>query len=121
MTATLAKYAKKGGHHVSFVDRPLKCSDCGADFIFTVTEQEFFAGKGYNNDPKRCQLCRATRKARNSNSSSSSGYAQPRRQMYPATCAQCGQATELPFEPRNGRPVYCRECYNRVKPSTARY
>lgn len=103
---------------MSFADRSLKCSDCGSDFIFTASEQEFFAGKGYTNDPKRCQLCRATRKARNSNSS---GYAQPRRQMYPATCAQCGQATELPFEPRNGRPVYCRECYGKVKPSTSRY
>jgi CxxC-x17-CxxC domain-containing protein len=38
--------------------------------------------------------------------------------MYPATCAQCGQATELPFEPRNGRPVYCRDCYGKVKPAT---
>ena len=104
---------------MSFADRPLKCSDCAADFIFTVAEQEFFASKGYTNDPKRCQLCRATRKARSS--SSSSGYSQPRRQMYPATCALCGQATELPFEPRNGRPVYCRECYDRVRPSAARY
>ena len=54
---------------MSFVDKPLKCSDCGADFTFTASEQEFFAEKGYTNDPKRCQLCRATRKAQSNNSS----------------------------------------------------
>ena len=27
------------------------------------------------------------------------------------TCAQCGaQITELPFEPKGDRPVYCRDC-----------
>jgi CxxC-x17-CxxC domain-containing protein len=103
---------------MSFVDKSLKCSDCGADFTFTSSEQDFFAEKGYTNDPKRCQLCRATRKAQNNNSS---GYSQPRRQMYPATCSECGKSTELPFEPRDGRPVYCRECYSRVKPSPSRY
>ena len=86
---------------MSFVDKPLKCSDCGADFTFTISEQEFFAEKGYTNEPKRCQLCRATRKAQSNNSS---GYSQPRRQMYPATCSECGKATELPFEPRDADP-----------------
>ena len=104
---------------MSFVDKPLKCYDCGADFVFTASEQSFFAEKGYSNSPKRCQACRAARKAQNSNSS---GYGQPRRQMYPATCSGCGKATELPFEPRNGRPVYCRECYSgRSKLGSSRY
>jgi CxxC-x17-CxxC domain-containing protein len=102
---------------MSFVDKSLKCSECGADFTFTATEQDFFAEKGYTNEPKRCQTCRAARKAQNGNSS---GYSTPRRQMYPATCSSCGKSTELPFEPRDGRPVYCRECYSRVKPA-ARY
>jgi CxxC-x17-CxxC domain-containing protein len=31
--------------------------------------------------------------------------------MFPAVCATCGKATEVPFEPREGRPVYCRDCY----------
>ncbi len=35
------------------------------------------------------------------------------RQMYKVTCAECGQETEVPFEPRNGRPVYCRDCFER--------
>jgi len=98
---------------MSFVDKSLNCSECGADFTFTAAEQEFFAEKGYTNEPKRCSMCRAARNARNG---VSSGYSQSRRQMYPATCSSCGKATELPFEPRNGRPVYCRECFSRVKP-----
>ena len=33
------------------------------------------------------------------------------RQMFPATCASCGQPTEVPFKPSGSRPVYCRECF----------
>jgi len=103
---------------MSFVDKSLKCSDCGADFTFSISEQEFFADKGYTNDPKRCQICRATRKAQGNHSSS---YGRPGRQMFPAVCSECGNATELPFEPRDGRPVYCRECFSRVRTTAARY
>jgi CxxC-x17-CxxC domain-containing protein len=35
----------------------------------------------------------------------------PQAQMYPATCAQCGNATEVPFRPDGKRPIYCRNCF----------
>jgi CxxC-x17-CxxC domain-containing protein len=31
--------------------------------------------------------------------------------MFPAVCASCGKETEVPFEPKQDRPVYCRDCY----------
>ncbi|MDY6917413.1 MAG: zinc-ribbon domain containing protein [Chloroflexota bacterium] len=96
---------------MSFVDKTLQCSDCGTSFTFTAEEQEFFAAKGYTNEPKRCPSCR---EARRSERQGDSGY-RPRRQMYPAVCAECGKETEVPFEPRQGRPVYCRDCYNKVR------
>jgi CxxC-x17-CxxC domain-containing protein len=43
------------------------------------------------------------------------------RQMYPAVCSECGRATEVPFEPRSDKPVYCRECFQSRKPATPRY
>ena len=98
---------------MGFEDKSIECSDCGATFTFSVEEQEFFASKGYTNDPKRCPTCRESRKSeRYGNDSYGS---RPRRQMFPAVCAQCGKDTEVPFEPREGRPVYCRDCYNKVK------
>ncbi|MEW6528575.1 MAG: CxxC-x17-CxxC domain-containing protein [Candidatus Micrarchaeota archaeon] len=39
------------------------------------------------------------------------------RPMYPATCSDCGAACEVPFKPKEGRPVYCRECYKKHRPS----
>ncbi|WP_342766513.1 CxxC-x17-CxxC domain-containing protein [Candidatus Hecatella orcuttiae] len=33
--------------------------------------------------------------------------------MYPVTCSDCGVETEVPFKPTEGRPVYCRECYQK--------
>ncbi len=95
---------------MAFKDKSIQCSDCGTTFTFTAEEQELFASRGYTNDPKRCQPCRQARKSEQSGSS----Y-RPQRQLFPATCAQCGKETEVPFEPREGRPVYCSDCYNKVK------
>lgn len=47
-------------------DKTLKCKDCGSDFVFTVGEQEFYAEKGFTNEPTRCKECRQKNKqARN--------------------------------------------------------
>ncbi|RLC91171.1 MAG: zinc-binding protein [Chloroflexi bacterium] len=101
---------------MGYVDKTLQCSDCGASFTFSADEQELFASRGYTNEPKRCSLCRASRRSRNG---SMSGY-RPSRQMFPAVCAECGKETEVPFEPREGRPVYCSRCYDKVR-VTRRY
>ena len=98
---------------MSFQDKSIQCSDCGTTFTFTVQEQEFFQSMAYTNEPKRCLSCRETRKSQRQGSSGSSYGA--RRQMFPATCAECGKTTEVPFEPRSDRPVYCSDCYRKVK------
>ena len=98
---------------MSFEDKSLQCSDCGTTFTFSAEEQEFFQSKGYTNEPKRCPACRTARKAERYRNDSYS-Y-RPQRQMFPAICAQCGKETEVPFEPREGRPVYCRECYSKTR------
>ena len=94
---------------MSFVDKELQCSECGATFTFSASEQETFASRGYTNEPRRCLPCREAR--RGSRQNDGGGGYRPTRQMFPATCAQCGKQTEVPFEPRDGRPVYCSECY----------
>ena len=100
---------------MSFEDKSLQCSDCGATFTFSTEEQEFFASKGYTNEPKRCPSCRQARKPdRYGSGGDSYGY---RRQMFPAICAECGKKTEVPFQPRDDRPVYCRDCYNKIRMS----
>ncbi|MFC1861679.1 zinc-ribbon domain containing protein [Chloroflexota bacterium] len=95
---------------MSFEDRSIQCSDCGATFIFSAGEQEFYASRGYDNDPKRCSECRQAKKAERYGNGG--GY-RAQRQMFPAVCAQCGKETEVPFEPREERPVYCSECYSK--------
>ncbi len=98
---------------MSFEDKQLQCSDCGREFTFTAGEQEFYASRGFQNEPKRCPECRRARKAQRYGDDGY-GYRAPR-QMYPVVCAQCGQETEVPFEPHEDRPVYCSECYNKIK------
>ena len=44
------------------------------------------------------------------------GFSSGPREMHKATCADCGQETEVPFQPSGDRPVYCRECYQKHKP-----
>ncbi len=98
---------------MSFQDKSIQCSDCGATFTFTAEEQEFFASKGYTNEPKRCQPCRQARKTERYGGG---GYGyRSQRQMFPVVCAECGKDTEVPFEPREGRPVYCSDCYNKTR------
>ncbi len=99
---------------MEFTDKTLQCSDCGATFAFTAEEQKFYDAKGYTNEPKRCPACRESRRA---GRNSFDGY-RPTRQMYPAICAECGKECEVPFEPREGRPVYCSECYNKIRLSS---
>lgn len=98
-------------------DKTLKCRDCGCEFVFSESEQQFFAQKGFTNDPIRCHECRASRRARRGEGGTSS--ARPDREMYPAVCAQCGKATQVPFQPRSDRPVYCSECYSTVRGSSS--
>jgi len=107
---------------MSFQDKSLTCSDCGAVFTFSADEQELFASRGYTNEPKRCPACRQARKAQQYGNSGS-GYTHNSyrnsspRQMFPVKCSECGKDTEVPFEPRSGRPVYCSDCYRKVRPS----
>jgi CxxC-x17-CxxC domain-containing protein len=120
-----------------FQDRTLTCRDCGQQFTFTAGEQEFFQTRGLTNDPTRCPECRRARKdARGGGggfaySSSSDGFSgtgggggprgysgggdRPRREMFDATCSQCGKETKVPFQPRGDKPVYCSDCFETVR------
>lgn len=84
-----------------FEERTLTCTDCGCEFTFTASEQEFYKEKGFENDPKRCMDCRQSRKRQRRND----------RPMYDAVCAECGARTQVPFQPTGERPVYCNDCF----------
>jgi len=129
-------------------DRTLTCRDCGQEFTFTAGEQDFYTQRGFS-DPQRCPNCRAQRKAqRNSGGDSyggggyssggygndggyssggyrggngGGGYSSGPRQLYAATCSECGRETEVPFNPTPGKPVYCRDCFQSRKQSAPRY
>ena len=56
---------------MSFQDKSIQCSVCGAIFTFAAKEQRFFASKGFTNEPKRCPQCRKARKQQHRDSSTS--------------------------------------------------
>ena len=84
-----------------YKDKTLVCKDCQQEFVFTSGEQEFYAGKGFQNEPARCKGCRNNRKKR----------ARQSRVMYTGICADCGQEAQVPFKPKNERPIYCNNCF----------
>jgi|SRR5579863_8154506 CxxC-x17-CxxC domain-containing protein len=92
-----------------YTDETLSCLDCGRSFVFTANEQEFFAAKGFTNKPGRCTDCRAARKASGGQRGSAG---RGTRELFKATCSQCGGVAEVPFQPRGDRPVYCRDCFS---------
>ncbi|MBI3079824.1 MAG: zinc-ribbon domain containing protein, partial [candidate division NC10 bacterium] len=78
-----------------FQDKTLTCMDCGQEFVFTAGEQEFFAQKGFTNEPKRCKACKSLRRGASGN---------PAREEHEVTCSQCGQRTTVPFRPVLDKP-----------------
>ena len=109
-------------------DKTLTCRDCGQSFVFTSGEQEFFAQKGFTNEPSRCPDCRAARKSSRGDSYAggystgggyNGGYERRERQMYPAVCSACGKDTQVPFQPRTDKPVYCSDCFATQRSNTS--
>ncbi len=84
-----------------YENKTLVCKDCGKEFVFTAGEQEFYASRGFQNEPQRCKECRDARK----------NAAKGPREMFVTTCAACGKEAKVPFQPSNDRPVYCSECF----------
>ena len=120
-----------------YSDKTLTCADCGQEFVFTASEQDFYAQRGFT-EPRRCASCRASRKAaRNADSGVGSSYGsygagggysaggvggggyggggggyrdRGPREMFTATCSNCGREAQVPFRPTSGKPVYCTDC-----------
>ncbi|HEX3027701.1 MAG TPA: zinc-ribbon domain containing protein [Clostridia bacterium] len=85
-------------------DKTLVCKDCGNTFVFTAEEQDFFAEKGFTNEPTRCKSCRAAKR---------NGGRTNDREMFPAVCSACGKKTQVPFRPSGDKPVYCSDCFSK--------
>lgn len=91
-----------------FQDKTLVCRDCGNEFVFSAGEQDFYSKKGFENEPQRCPSCRQARKrGRVKGGNAQSGF-EP---LVEVTCDSCGAVTRVPFKPTQGKPVYCRDCY----------
>ena len=88
-----------------YEDKVLKCKECGEEFVFTAGEQEFYAERGFQNEPQRCKACRDKKK----------NAGKPQKELFTTTCAQCGGEAKVPFQPSNDRPVYCSACYAAMK------
>lgn len=77
------------------------------EFNFSADEASFYQEKGFDK-PRRCPACRAAKKKRFD-----------QKQMHDAICASCGNPTQVPFEPTQGRDVYCESCFRQMKQATA--
>jgi CxxC-x17-CxxC domain-containing protein len=104
---------------MEFQDKTLKCVDCGADFVFTAGEQLFFHDKQFKNEPKRCKACKGKRSQAlgiGGGSGSNNNYSKVETRT---TCSSCGKETTVPFKPTQGRPVFCRECFQQKRGAPA--
>jgi CxxC-x17-CxxC domain-containing protein len=123
---------------MSYADKTITCRDCGTDFVFTSGEQEFYAQKGFTNEPTRCSACRQARKAGGGRSGGRESYgsrgyddgdsygggrgsySSGPREMHTTTCASCGKEAQVPFVPRGDKPVYCSDCFQQQRQSSSR-
>ena len=86
-------------------DKILVCRDCGAEFVFSAGEQDFYAERGFGTEPTRCSECRRQRKQ----------SMRRQREIFEIVCSECGAVDTIPFEPRHDIPVYCRACHKLKK------
>ncbi len=98
---------------MAYEDRNLTCVECNSEFVFSADDQQYHAEREYQ-DPKRCPSCRQAKRAGGGGYGGGGGSGGPR-QMYDATCASCGQAAQVPFQPTQDRPVYCSDCFSKHK------
>jgi len=96
---------------VAFQDQTLTCKDCGNQFVWTASEQEFYQEKGFDHAPTRCPNCRKLKKQRMNEGGGGRGGNGGERQSFPITCSNCGRQDTVPFKPRGDRPVLCRDCF----------
>ena len=88
-----------------YQDITLTCKECKSEFVFTAGEQEFYAEKGFQNQPKMCRACRQAKK----------NGGQPKKELFVCECANCGGEAKVPFEPKTDRPVFCSECFAQMR------
>lgn len=119
----------------------LNCAECGDLYVRAAAEQQYYDQRAAR-PPETCPACRAQLRAarnaelraghasgdraaltppaphRSSGSSTHRDRSDASRgpggdiRLFHAVCAECGRPTEVPFRPRSGRPVFCRDCYN---------
>jgi CxxC-x17-CxxC domain-containing protein len=99
---------------VSYVDRTLTCVDCGAEFVHSAEDQDYYTQKGFVSDPKRCPSCRAARRTMRESGEGSGRGNQGPREYFAAVCSRCGNQAQVPFQPHMDRPVYCSDCFRLV-------
>ena len=93
-----------------YEDKTLTCVECGSEFVFSASEQEFYAEKGFQNEPKRCSDCRQARKR-------DRRQTRTQREMYNVVCDECGASCQVPFLPKEDKPVYCNDCFAKKRES----
>ena len=89
-------------------NQKLKCQNCGQEFVFTAGEQKFYQDKGFE-PPKRCPECRKKRKSPGSYKDEK----KPQGGLYTIECAQCKKTSQVPFQPRSNKPIYCAQCFEK--------
>jgi CxxC-x17-CxxC domain-containing protein len=119
-------------------DTSLTCIQCGEEFAFTRKDLEYFRQHPEYTTPARCKPCRIKRKeererkAREAAAGAQVGSEADEPQSAPppppatvtpavdsksaeVVCSGCGKPTTVPFVPKSGRPIYCRDCYHARK------
>jgi CxxC-x17-CxxC domain-containing protein len=96
-------------------DTSIACIDCNGHFIWTAGEQAFFLEKNLLNPPKRCKECKRAKNRRLAAIEMAQATGKPHKIEVNAECAQCKEKTTVPFYPSQGRPVYCRACFDTNK------
>ncbi len=104
---------------MAYPSRSVSCRNCGAEYSLNGEELEFLAARGLDGSSGLCPGCRAIRRSQFASWNSGRGLSRSSRELHTAICADCGAETQIPFLPKEGRPVYCSTCFEKRKAAAA--
>lgn len=85
----------------------IPCVQCKEIFIFSEKEQQIFYERNMMT-PQRCSNCRSRKKSGNKSIDNSIGNKDGR---FEIVCDHCGRHDSVPFQPKVGRAVLCKDCF----------
>jgi len=99
---------------MGYLDKSFSGTNYSPPPPFDAQKPDFYQILAHSSKSRNFVARQSSKKKRKGNGTAF-GYDRPKIRMFSAVCSQCGENVEVPFEPTNGKLVFCNDCYSKIK------